>query len=60
MMDRKLERWLDMKAEKDMLKAVNGTDPYVIEIDHGIFDEYRDGDDSMEEYFSDTISEIWN
>ena len=60
MMDRKLERWLDMKAEKDMLKTVNGTDPYVDGIDHGVFESYRDEDSSMEKYFEESVKEIWN
>ena len=37
-----LERWLDRKAETDMVNATTRTDPYVTHHDEDIFDEYSE------------------
>jgi hypothetical protein len=37
-----LERWLDIKAERDMYNTINGTDPYVTHHNEDIFDEYEE------------------
>ena len=60
MMDRKLWLWLNKKDEMDMMQTINGTDPYVDGIDHGVFESYRDEDSSMEKYFEESVKEIWN
>ena len=39
------ERWLDIKAERDMHLAINGTDPYVTHHNEDIFDEYDESKD---------------
>ena len=39
------ERWLDIKAERDMHLAINGTDPYVNHHNEDIFDEYDESKD---------------
>ena len=49
-----MEKWLDRKAEKDMYKTINETDPYVSG-DHDIFDEYRDEDSSMDELYDEVM-----
>jgi len=52
-MDRKLERWLDHKKERDIRLSTVTVDPYVdTEVD--IFDLYREDDDgAMDELFDD-------
>ena len=49
-MDRKLEQWLLRKKERDLVAATTITDPYV-DSHHDIFDEYREEDDTMDEYY---------
>ena len=52
-MDRKLERWLDHKKERDIRLSIITVDPYVdTEVD--IFDLYREDDDGeMSDMFDD-------
>ncbi len=49
-----LEKWLDRKAEKDMLNAVNGTDPYT-STHNDIFDIYREEDSSMDDLYDEVM-----
>ena len=49
-MDKKLERWLLLKKERDLVASTTITDPYV-DSHRDIFDEYRAEDDTMDEYF---------
>ena len=52
-MDRKLDKWLDHKKERDFRLATVTTDPYV-DTENDIFDMYREDDDgAMDEMFDD-------
>ena len=53
-MDRKLEQWLLLKKERDLVAATTITDPYV-DSHHDIFDEYRSEDDTMDEYYDEVL-----
>jgi len=53
-MDKRLERWLLAKKEKDCMKATYMTDPYVSD-NNDIFSEYRTDDDTMDEYFVEVL-----
>ena len=49
-----MEKWLDRKAEKDMYKTINETDPYVSQSED-IFDIYRSEDSSMDELYDEVM-----
>ena len=53
-MDKRLEQWLMDKKESDYMRAVYMTDPYVSD-NHDQFSEYRNEDDTMDEYFDEVL-----
>jgi len=53
-MDKKLEQWLLLKKERDLVASTTITDPYV-DSHRDIFDEYRSEDDTMDEYYDEVL-----